>query len=96
MNRIDSDRPATARANVGTRLGDERCTVSPPFLLRTHEAAAMCGKSQRTWRSWDAAGHIPQPIRIGRSTLWRADELRAWVAAGCPKRRDWESLRDSP
>ena len=66
------------------------------LLLRTHEAAALCGKSQRTWRSWDAAGHIPQPIRIGRSTLWRADELRAWVAAGCPKRRDWESLRDSP
>ena len=64
-----------------------------PLLLRTHEAAALCGKSQRTWRSWDAAGHIPQPIRIGRSTLWRADELRAWVAAGCPQRREWETMQ---
>jgi predicted DNA-binding transcriptional regulator AlpA len=53
----------------------------------------MCGKALRTWRTWDAAGLIPRPIRIGRSTLWRADELRAWVAAGCPKRRDWESMQ---
>ena len=72
------------------------CRSTSPLLLRTHEAAALCGKSQRTWRTWDAAGHIPQPIRIGRSTLWRADELRAWVAAGCPRRREWESLRDTP
>ena len=64
-----------------------------PLLLTAREAASLCGKALRTWRTWDAAGLIPQPIRIGRSTLWRADELRAWVAAGCPKRRDWESMQ---
>lgn len=68
--------------------------VSPaPLLLTAQEAAAMCGKALRTWRSWDAAGMIPRPIRIGRSTLWRAEELRAWVAAGCPRRREWETLQ---
>jgi predicted DNA-binding transcriptional regulator AlpA len=51
----------------------------------------MCGKSLRTWRTWDAAGWIPRPVRIGRSTLWRADELRDWVAAGCPRRTEWEA-----
>jgi predicted DNA-binding transcriptional regulator AlpA len=62
-----------------------------PLLLTARQAAAMCGKSLRTWRTWDAAGWIPRPVRIGRSTLWRAEELREWVAAGCPRRAEWEA-----
>lgn len=61
------------------------------LLLTAKQAAATCGKSLRTWRTWDAAGWIPQPVRIGRSTLWRADELREWVEAGCPRRAEWEA-----
>lgn len=61
------------------------------LLLTAKQSAAICGKSLRTWRSWDAAGWIPRPIRIGRSTLWRADELRDWVNAGCPRRAEWEA-----
>ncbi|MFL5330870.1 MAG: helix-turn-helix transcriptional regulator [Gemmataceae bacterium] len=64
---------------------------SEPLLLRAKQAAAMCGKSLRTWRTWDSAGWIPRPVRIGRSTLWRADELRDWVRAGCPRRAEWEA-----
>lgn len=61
------------------------------LLLTARQAATACGKSLRTWRTWDTAGWIPKPVRIGRSTLWRADELRAWVAAGCPRRAEWEA-----
>ena len=61
------------------------------LLVTARHAAGMCGKSLRTWRTWDAAGWIPRPVRIGRSTLWRLDELRAWVAAGCPRRDEWEA-----
>jgi predicted DNA-binding transcriptional regulator AlpA len=64
-----------------------------PLLLTARQAASMCGKSLRTWRTWDAAGWIPQPVRIGRSTLWRADELREWVTAGCPRRAEWEARK---
>jgi hypothetical protein len=32
-------------------------------------------------------------MRIGRSTLWRADELREWVVAGCPRRQQWEARK---
>ncbi len=64
-----------------------------PLLLTARRAAAICGKSLRTWRTWDSAGRIPRPVRIGRSTLWRADELRGWVAAGCPRREAWENGR---
>jgi predicted DNA-binding transcriptional regulator AlpA len=62
-----------------------------PLLLTARQAAAICGKSLRTWRTWDSAGWIPKPVRIGRSTLWRADELCDWVSAGCPRRAEWEA-----
>jgi len=61
------------------------------LLVTAKQAASTCGKSLRTWRTWDAAGLIPRPVRIGRSTLWRVDELREWVAAGCPCRQEWEA-----
>ena len=64
------------------------------LLLTAASAAAICGKSARTWRTWHALGLIPSPVRIGRSTLWRADELHAWIAAGCPRRQEWEESRD--
>jgi hypothetical protein len=61
------------------------------LLVSARQAASMCGKSLRTWRSWDAAGWIPRSIRIGHSVLWRPEELRLWVRAGCPRRQEWES-----
>lgn len=64
-----------------------------PLLIDARFAAALCGKSLRTWRTWDSAGWIPRPVRIGRSVLWRTGELEAWVQAGCPRRKEWEALR---
>jgi predicted DNA-binding transcriptional regulator AlpA len=61
------------------------------LLLTARQAAVACGKSLRTWRTWDSGGIIPRPIRIGRSTLWRAGELKEWVQAGCPRRAEWEA-----
>lgn len=66
------------------------------LLVNARQAAAMCGKSLRTWRSWDAAGWIPRPVRIGRSTLWRLAELNQWIAAGCPRRLAWEARMERP
>lgn len=60
------------------------------LLVDACEAATMLSKSVRAVRAWDAAGLIPRPIRIDRSTLWRAAELQAWVVAGCPRRREWD------
>ena len=80
-----------------TKHAAERSPVVPlpePLLLRAPQAAAVCGTSARTWRTWDASGRVPAPIRLGRSIFWRLDELRAWVAAGCPDRELWQTLRD--
>src|SRR5229473_272082 len=64
---------------------------SEPLLVNAKTAAALCAKSLRTWRTWDALGLIPRPVRIKRSTLWRLDELKLWAAAGCPRRPEWEA-----
>jgi prophage regulatory protein len=64
------------------------------LVLTAAEAAAMFQKSVRTWRTWDAAGKIPKPIRVGRAMYWRPEELKAWVAAGCPNRETWEAMRE--
>jgi predicted DNA-binding transcriptional regulator AlpA len=60
-----------------------------PLLIDAMTAATLCGRSLRTWRSWNASGRIPESIRIGRSIMWRLDEIQAWVEAGCPTRKDW-------
>jgi predicted DNA-binding transcriptional regulator AlpA len=47
----------------------------------------------RTVRTWDAAGKLPAPVRIGGRVVWRVDEIRAWLAAGAPCRDEWETRR---
>lgn len=76
------------------RLGlDPAGERDAPTLLTASQAAALCGKATRTWRAWDSAGLVPKPVRIGRSILWRDDELRAWIKAGCPGRDEWEARK---
>lgn len=72
------------------KFRDTRVEGSQPLLVSAEAAAALCGRSSRTWRTWNATARIPRPIRFGRSTLWRIDEVRAWIAAGCPNREAWE------
>lgn len=53
-------------------------------LITTEELAEILGMSKRTiWRLL-SAGQIPQPVRIGRSTRWRRDEVQRWIDSGCP------------
>jgi predicted DNA-binding transcriptional regulator AlpA len=82
----------TTLNGVGRLSGNALLT---PLLLRAAEAAALCGTSPRTWRTWDATGRIPKPVRIGRNIFWRPGELNAWVAAGCPDRTTWQAIQES-
>jgi predicted DNA-binding transcriptional regulator AlpA len=70
---------------------DDQARGMDVLLVTAKQAAAICATSVRTWRTRDSAGLIPRPVRIGRSVFWCVDELRDWVAAGCPRRIDWES-----
>ena len=64
-----------------------------PLLMDARAASALCGVSVRTWWALHSAGRTPLPVRLGRRTLWRADELADWCKAGCPARDRWENVK---
>lgn len=72
--------------------------AEPALLLSAGDAAHLCGASERTWRTWDAAGRIPRPVAIGRAKFWRRGELEAWIQRRCPPRQTWDVIfeEDSP
>jgi len=72
---------------------NQNSDIQQRLLVTAKQAAKLCGKSLRTWWAWDSAGWIPRPVRIGRSTLWRFDEIQAWVKANCPHRDQWEAMQ---
>ena len=66
-------------------------------LLSAQALADLLAISPRTLRRLDSAGRLPRAVRIGPQVKrWRRDEIFAWIEAGCPLRKQWESLRDLP
>ena len=64
----------------------------PALLLSAKDSAMLCGVSERTWRTWDAGGRVPQAVEIGRSKFWRRVELEQWIDHGCPDRAAWQAI----
>lgn len=63
------------------------------LLLKIDEVAERLGIAKSTLWRLNASGKIPRPVRIGRSTRWRSDELEDWVEIGCPPREKWEIMK---
>jgi excisionase family DNA binding protein len=70
-------------------------TTADKLLLSVDETAAMIGVHKTHLYALHNSGKLPLPVRLGRRTLWRADELKAWVAAGCPNRKQWQAMEES-
>jgi predicted DNA-binding transcriptional regulator AlpA len=64
-----------------------------PLVVDARRLAAMLCAGLRTVRTWDAAGKLPAPVRIGGRVAWRVDEIRAWLDAGAPDRETWAAVR---
>ncbi len=55
-----------------------------PLLLTADGVARVLAISKRSlWRLL-SAGRIIRPIKLGGSVRWREEELREWIARGCP------------
>ena len=56
-------------------------------LLKVEDLAVVLALTVGTIRYKLSQGHLPQPIRAGGTghPRWRADVIRDWIAAGCPK-----------
>ena len=74
----DSERPAPPAAAV------------EPLLVDADRAAPMCGISPASWYRLKAAGKTPAPVKLGGRVLYRVEDLRLWVALGCPERKEFE------
>lgn len=67
----------------------------PPqiLLLSARLAAESLGISRASFYSLHSAGKVPLPRRLGKRVLWSVEELKDWIAAGCPCREKWEQLK---
>jgi predicted DNA-binding transcriptional regulator AlpA len=66
-----------------------------PLQIGARDAARLAGVSEPTWWRLHSAGKVPLPNRLGGRTLWRVEELKSWISAGCPPRAAWAALRAS-
>ena len=68
----------------------------PPLVVGARELAALLRVGLRTVRSMDAAGSLPKPVKIGHSVRWSLEDIKCWLAAGCPRRAEWEARKAFP
>jgi excisionase family DNA binding protein len=57
------------------------------LLIDAREVASQLGLSERSVWRFARTGRMPRSMAIGRARRWRADEVRAWIDAGCPDGR---------
>ena len=80
-------------APVALKIDPATLTEEPPLVVDARRLAKFLCAGLRTIRSWHAAGKLPAPIHIGGKVVWRADEIRDWLAAGAPRRAEWQARR---
>lgn len=81
----DARRQARLRASQNAIFGGEKPPSDQALLIDSRQAAKLLKVSPRTlWRMHND-GEMPQPIRIGRAVRWSLEELKKWIADGCPR-----------
>ena len=61
-----------------------------PLLIDAKQVASLLGISRTLFYTMHSSGQLgPMPVKLGRRSLWRPDELYKWVQAGCPPRDQW-------
>lgn len=63
-------------------IGTERIV---PELLKTEEAALLCGLAERTFWRHSHSGVAPAPVRIGGAVRYLRSEIFAWIHDRCPR-----------
>ncbi len=67
--------------------------LSVPLAVASRELARLLGVSVRHVERMDASGRLPRALRLGRAKRWSLQEIRAWLAAGCPGRGAWREKK---
>jgi len=64
-------------------------------LLSAAEVGEMLSLSKRTIHRYNCSGKIPAPVRVGGSVRWIESEISAWIRAGAPDRKMWNSMKET-
>lgn len=64
-----------------------------PAVLTVARLAEVLDTSSRTIYRLDSDGEIPRPSRLRGQSRWLKSEIDAWLEAGMPSRKTWESMR---
>lgn len=79
-------------AQALARLSSVVTGTSPLTYTRETLAHALC-MSPRAIDRADSAGLLPRAVRVGAKKLYVRAEVEAWLQAGAPPRREWESRK---
>ena len=68
--------------------------VTHERLLKAGDVSVMLSLSKRQVHRLNSSGQIPEPVRVGGSVRWPESELSAWIQAGTPNRKTWDSIKE--
>ena len=64
------------------------------LMVDRKRAASIASVSIATRDRMNAGGKTPEPIHLSRGCVrWRLEDLRLWVALGCPDRKSFSQLK---
>jgi predicted DNA-binding transcriptional regulator AlpA len=66
-----------------------------PLCIDANELARLLHVSPRQVYRLRDAGRLPVPLEFGGCVRWSLLEIKDWIAAGAPRRKDWEAMRNS-
>ena len=75
-------------------MSDTAATTPINQLLNAKSLGQVLALSKRQVFRLNSCGKIPAPIRIGGAVRWSAQEVSAWLAAGAPDRKTWETMKE--
>ncbi len=86
----DENLVVAERGNVSSPVHERVVIALTPCLVDAESLAAMLGVSRATVYKMHKDGTLgPTTVKLGGRRLWRTEEVRRWVAAGCPSRNQW-------
>ncbi len=77
-------------------MAKENTNQNTETLLSTRAVAKILSLSSRTVHRLNSSGLIIKPLRISGSVRYSQSELMAWIQAGMPTRKAWESMKEAP
>jgi hypothetical protein len=66
-----------------------------PLCVDREGLALMLLVSPRTIRRMDDSGKLPEPLMLLGCKRWYVEEIHAWLRAGAPPRKQWNTMQDA-